>query len=94
VTALAAWERAVHRATCAICRSEHVPAEEQERLCDATEAEKERCRIVFRDLCDELGFVPTGHGIGLPAEDHPCCQGLGELTAAGGPRRNRRTMGS
>jgi hypothetical protein len=75
VTALVAWERAVRQATCPICRSEHVPVEEQERLCDATEAEKEQCRTVFRDLCDELGFVPAGHGIGLPSEDQSCCSG-------------------
>lgn len=75
MTALVAWERAVRRATCPICRSEHVPAEEHELLCDAAEVEKERRRTVFRDLCDELGFVPTGHGIALPSEDQSCCCG-------------------
>ena len=74
VTALAAWEWAVHRATCPICRSENVSTEQQQRLCDAAEAEKERCRAAFRDLCDELGFVPAGHGIGLPAEGRSCCR--------------------
>ncbi|NGX98164.1 MAG: hypothetical protein CFE29_28575 [Bradyrhizobiaceae bacterium PARB1] len=75
VTALAAWERTVHLATCPACRSEHVSAEQQQRLCDAAEAEKERRRAAFRDLCDELGFVPTGHGIGLSVEGQSCCHG-------------------
>ena len=73
VIALMAWERIVHRATCPICRSDDVSAEQQQSLCAAAEAEKERCRAVFRDLCDELGFVPTGHGVALPSEDQPCC---------------------
>ncbi|MEH6953003.1 hypothetical protein V4R08_17415 (plasmid) [Nitrobacter sp. NHB1] len=75
VTALVTWERSVHSATCPACRSEHVSAEQQQRLCDAAEAEKEHCRAAFRDLCDQLGFVPTGHAIGLPVEDQSCCRG-------------------
>ncbi len=75
VTALVAWERTVHRATCPVCRTERASSEQQQSLCDAAEAEKERCRAAFRDLCDELGFVPTGHGIALPAEDQSCCRG-------------------
>ncbi|WP_454634968.1 hypothetical protein [Bradyrhizobium cenepequi] len=74
VTALVAWERTVHQATCPVCRSQHLSNEQQQRLCDAAETEKERCRAAFRKLCDELGFVPTGHGIGLPTEGHSCCQ--------------------
>ncbi len=74
VTALAAWERIVHRATCSACRTEDVSPDEQQRQCDAAEAEKERCRAAFRNLCDELGFVPTGHGVALPPEDQSCCR--------------------
>jgi hypothetical protein len=74
VTALVAWERTIHRATCPVCRPEHVATEDLRGLCAAAEAEKERCRIAFRDLCDEFGFVPTGHGIALPAEDQSCCR--------------------
>jgi hypothetical protein len=75
VTALMAWERIVHRATCSVCRTEDVSPEQQQRQCDAAEAEKKRCRAAFRDLCDELGFVPTGHGVALPPEDLFCCRG-------------------
>jgi hypothetical protein len=75
VNALVTWERTVHLASCPACRSEHVSAEQQQRLCNAAETEKERCRAAFRVLCDELGFVPTGHGIGLPVEDQCCCCG-------------------
>ena len=75
VTALVAWERTVHQATCPVCRSQQLSNEQQQRLCDAAEAEKERCRAAFRELCDQLGFVPTGHGIGLPAEGQSCSPG-------------------
>ena len=69
VDALVAWERTIHRATCPVCRPKGVSDEEQGRQCDIAEADKERCRAAFRDLCDELGYVPKGHGIGVPAED-------------------------
>ena len=75
VTALVAWERIARRATCPVCRTEDVSPEQQQRQCDAAEAEKERRRAAFRDLCDELGFVPTGHGIGLSVEGQSCCHG-------------------
>lgn len=75
LTALVTWERTVHLATCPACRSEHVSAEQQHRLCNAAEAEKEHCRAAFRVLRDELGFLPTSHGIGLPVEDQACCCG-------------------
>jgi hypothetical protein len=75
VTALMAWERIAHRATCPVCRTEDVSPEQQQRQYDAAEAEKERCRGAFRELCDELGFVPTGHGVALPPEDQSCCHG-------------------
>lgn len=75
LTALLAWERIVHQVTCPVCGSEDMPKAQQESLCAAAEAEKERCRAAFRDFCNELGFVPTGHGVGLPSEDQPYCCG-------------------
>ncbi len=69
VDALVAWERTIHRATCPVCRPEGLSDDEQGRQCDVAEADKERCRVAFRDLCDELGYVPKGHGIGVPADD-------------------------
>ncbi|AEI04702.1 hypothetical protein OCA5_pOC16701350 (plasmid) [Afipia carboxidovorans OM5] len=73
--ALVAWELAVHQAACPICRPEQMSEDEHSRCCDTAEAEKERCRIAFRDLCQELGFVPTGHGIKLPPESRLRCAG-------------------
>jgi hypothetical protein len=69
VEALVAWERSIHRATCPICRPKGVSDAEQGRRCEVAEAEKERCRAAFRDLCDELGYVPTGYGVHMPPED-------------------------
>lgn len=70
---LVVWERAMHSATCPICRPAGVSAEEQELRCEYAEAEKERRRVVFRDLCDELGYVPATDGAALPAEDQAHC---------------------
>ncbi len=73
--ALAAWDRTLHLMNCPICRPPEWSAEEGTRRCEAAEAEKERRRIVFRDLCDRLGYVPTGHGITLPDDSWPCLRG-------------------
>ena len=40
-------------------------------------AEKERRRVVFRDPCNELGYVLDGHGVALPAEGYPSASGAG-----------------
>lgn len=71
VEALAAWEKVVHMASCPICRPEGLTDKDHERRCDSAELEKERRRIAFRDLCDELGYVPEGHGIGLRTSTCP-----------------------
>ncbi|MFD2029344.1 hypothetical protein ACFSKM_01525 [Ancylobacter dichloromethanicus] len=74
--ALVAWERTLHRMNCALCGPSDLSENERAEACDAAEAEKEAHRIAFRDLCDKLGFVPTGHDVALPAEDPSCCKEL------------------
>jgi hypothetical protein len=74
VDALAAWERTVHLAMCPACRPAGMSAQDHDRRCENAEAEKERRRIIFRDLCDELSFVPSGHGIAMPAAPRVWCQ--------------------
>jgi hypothetical protein len=71
VDALAEWERAFHAANCPDCRNEPATEEEHALHCASAEAEKERRRVVFRDLCDELGYVPEGHGITFPGAECP-----------------------
>jgi hypothetical protein len=71
--ALVAWERTLHRMNCAICSPSDLCENERVQVCVAAEAEKESRRIAFRDLCDELGFVPAGHVIALPAEELSAC---------------------
>lgn len=39
--------------------------------------QKERRRVVFRDLCDELGYVPDGHDVALPPEGCPSASDAG-----------------
>lgn len=69
VEALAEWERAFVAANGAACATQAASDPDRERRCACAEAEKERRRVVFRDLCDELGYIPQGHGIALPAAD-------------------------
>ncbi|MBD3849127.1 hypothetical protein IED13_25795 [Bosea sp. SSUT16] len=72
--ALVSWDAALHMATCPICRPEGWSEAEGSRRCDTAEIEKERCRRLFRDLCDDLGYVPSGHGLALPDEKRSCRQ--------------------
>lgn len=72
VEALATWEYALHLATCRICRPEGLSDDEHASRCGSAETKKEHLRVAFRDLCDELGYVPAGHGIALPDKDWPC----------------------
>ena len=58
--ALLAWEEADHRCTCIVCRGTAVSRAEQQVMTRAAEVEKERLRVLFRDLCDELGSIPSG----------------------------------
>ncbi|MFH1555305.1 MAG: hypothetical protein ABII76_10630 [Pseudomonadota bacterium] len=72
--ALVAWERTLHRMNCALCGPSDLSENARAELCDAAEVEKETRRIAFRDLCEELGFVPAGHDVALPVEDTSFCQ--------------------
>ena len=74
IAALVAWKRAKHRATCPICGREAASARDRGLACEAARDHKEKCRRTFSDLCDELGYIPQGHGVGLPDEErlHPC----------------------
>lgn len=61
IDALTTWERLVEAGPTG---SDNVHAEVRE----AAEVSKEDCRIAFRALLDELGYVPSGSNIGLPNE--------------------------
>ncbi len=67
IEALAALERAVHIANCPVCRPEGTTDREHALRRGSAEAEKERRRVLFRDLCDDLGYIPVGQGIALPS---------------------------
>lgn len=72
--ALLAWERTAHEATCPICCSKVMSAEDYERAIVAAEAHKEACRVRFRDLVDQLGYVPRREDLALPDERYsPVC---------------------
>lgn len=66
VEALAEWERAFHEANCRAYETDGAGDRKRALRCASAEAEKERRRIVFRDLCDELGYLPAGQGVALP----------------------------
>jgi hypothetical protein len=66
VEALVEWERAFHAANCPACEPDDAGDRGRALRCASAEAEKERRRVVFRDLCDELGYLPAGHGVTLP----------------------------
>jgi hypothetical protein len=59
-------------ATCPICRPEGLTEEEHALRCDSADTEKERRRVAFRDLCDDLGYVPKGYGVKLAPETKSC----------------------
>ena len=71
VEALADWERAFHAARNFARRPDGAGDREHRLRCASAEAEKERRRIVFRDLCDALGYVPEGHGVTFNARTSP-----------------------
>nr|WP_246544883.1 hypothetical protein [Ancylobacter dichloromethanicus] len=64
IDALVAWENAIRSSSSPDVSS----PDAHQRRCLTARAEKERCRVAFRDLCDELGYIPFGHGVGLPTE--------------------------
>ena len=61
--ALGAWERAFEAASHPARSVDDATHRQRALLCAAAEAEKERRRVVFRDLCDELGYVPRREGV-------------------------------
>jgi hypothetical protein len=67
LAALADWERAFVAANRPACSMDDATDRDRARRCTAAEAEKERRRVVFRDLCDKLGYVPREHGVTLQA---------------------------
>ena len=71
--ALLAWERTAHEAACPHCGSKTMSTE-YERAIVAAEAHKEACRMRFRDLVDQLGYVPRREDLALPDERYsPVC---------------------
>lgn len=73
VDALVAWERVIHMATCPRCRPDGISSAEHQEQQDLAEAEKERRRIVYRDLCNVLGYFPTRKDVAIPREDETWC---------------------
>jgi rubredoxin len=72
--ALLTWERTAHEATCPHCGSKTMSAGDYERAIVAAEAHKEACRVRFRDLVDQLGYVPRREDLALPDERYsPVC---------------------
>ncbi len=55
IDALTAWERLVEA-------SEAETGVEHERTCAEAEVRKEERRVAFRDLLDELGYLPSLNG--------------------------------
>lgn len=73
ILALLACEKAVHEVDCPICGP--TAGSRDERLIRALKSatDKEACRVVFRDLLNELGSLPEGLTIPLPdSEDWSC----------------------
>jgi hypothetical protein len=68
--ALADWERAFDAANRPAGGTD-LAADRESALRCAAEAEKERRRVVFRDLCDELGYVPRRRGVAVPSTECP-----------------------
>ncbi len=68
IEALIAWENALHRLTCEKCRTTDWSVDDMAIACDMAQAEKEKRRIVFRDLCEESGRLPAAPAGGLPPE--------------------------
>jgi hypothetical protein len=67
--ALRQWEdvRRLLSGTRNICADD--PLNERQIRCNNAEARKERRRIAFRNLCDELGYLPAGLKVEVRAED-------------------------
>lgn len=66
IASLALWERAFHAASPPASATATISKDEHLSLCARAEAEKERKRIAFRDLCDALGYVPIDCAIAIP----------------------------
>lgn len=68
VVALVALEDAIHRRSKAMAAADREAFDDGADFCHEAELRKEACRIAFRDLIDQLGYVPKGQGIALPSE--------------------------
>lgn len=64
IEAFTAWERLVENGPMG-------SDEDHAEVCAAAEARKETCRLAFRDLVDELGYVPSRSDIGLRDNGSP-----------------------
>lgn len=71
--ALLVWERAMHLAACPDCRPDGVSDAELARQCRDAATENARRRSEFRDLCQQLGYIPR-LPFRLPIEDETWCR--------------------
>lgn len=62
--ALLVWDEAHHQRA----SGRNGPSTAADEACEIARSEKERRRVIFRDLCDELGRVPESFGLVLPPE--------------------------
>jgi hypothetical protein len=60
-------------ATCPHCRPDGVSVAEHQQREEMAEVEKERRRIIFRNLCDDLGYLPKREAVSIPREDETWC---------------------
>lgn len=67
ILALIAWEDTVHYLAKPTGRFDRKASDDIGASVEA-ELRKETCRIAFRDLIDELGYLPKRLGIALPTE--------------------------
>ena len=71
--ALVFLERVRHRAECATCAAAARDETRGGETIDGAERLKEACRLRFRDLLGELGYLPSGLSSTLPASDEAVC---------------------
>lgn len=68
---MVAVERGRHRAICPACAARAGDAEDE--LLDVGAWHIETCRRRFRDLLDELGYIPSDLAVSLPDADETAC---------------------
>ncbi len=72
IVAFINWERLNHQLSCSNCRPAGTSPHTLVGRCRTAEVKKERLRQRFRDLCEQLGFLPAGLGVRLPPEHEGC----------------------